>query len=148
MELVDPLRLLEVLSTERPLSRLVRTEPRTEESEASEVERVVRNAGAHPSAGRYALTAFSALAKYLAYYITYPAVHVYSEKPLEFVSKIPKGRGDVTLQVLSPDSELIFKNARRMGKNYLVEPIQVVIDLFCLGGPGRDGTMKLYEKAK
>ena len=27
----------------------------------------------------------------------------------------------------------------------LVEPIQVVIDLFCLGGAGRDGAVKLYE---
>ncbi|MGI0080542.1 MAG: hypothetical protein ACRECH_13075 [Nitrososphaerales archaeon] len=26
----------------------------------------------------------------------------------------------------------------------LVELIQVVIDLFCLGGAGRDGAMKLY----
>jgi biotin operon repressor len=146
LELTDSLRLLEVLSTERPLSRLVESEVRTEESEVSKVERMVRNASAH--AGGYALTAFSALAKYVEYYITYPTVHVYSQKPLELSGRIPKGRGDVTVQVLRPDSELIQKNARRTRQFTLVEPVQVVIDLFCLGGPGRDGATKLYEQIK
>ena len=146
LELSDPLRLLEVLSTERPLSRLVESEVRTEESEVSKVERMVRNVAAHK--GRYALTAFSALAKYVEYYITYPTVHVYSKKPLELLDRIPRGRGDVTVQVLGPDSELILKNARRISGFALVEPVQVVIDLFCLGGSGRDGAMKLYEEMK
>ena len=146
LELSDSLRLLEVLSTERPLSRLVKSEVRTEESEVSKVERMIRNAAAHT--GGYALTAFSALAKYVEYYITYPTVHFYSQKPLELSDKIPKGRGDVTVQVLSPDSELILKNAKRTGGFVLVEPVQVVIDLFCLGGPGRDGAIKLYEEIK
>lgn len=146
LELTDSLRLLEVLSTERPLSRLVESEVRTEESEVSKVERMVKNAAAHK--GAYALTAFSALARYVEYYITYPTIHVYSQKPLELSDKISKGRGDVTLQVLRPDSGLILKNARRLGGFALVEPVQVVIDLFCLGGSGRDGAIKLYEEIK
>jgi len=146
LELTDSLRLLEVLSTERPLSRLVESGVRTEESEVSNVEKMVRNAAAHE--GRYALTAFSALARYVEYYITYPTVHVYSQKPLELSGRIPKGRGDVTVQVLRPDSDLILKNARRIGGFALVEPVQVVIDLFCLGGSGRDGAMKLYEETR
>jgi len=146
LELSDSLRLLEVLSTERPLSRLVESEVRTEESEVSKVETMVRNVAAHKS--RYALTAFSALARYVEYYITYPTVHVYSMKPLELLGMIPRGRGDVTVQVLGPDSELILKNARRIRGFALVEPVQVVIDLFCLGGSGRDGAMKLYEEMK
>jgi biotin operon repressor len=146
LELTDSLRLLEVLSTERPLSRLVESEVRTEESEVSKVERIVRKAAAHE--GTYALTAFSALAKYLEYYITYPTVHVYSQKPLELSGRIPKGRGDVTVRVLRPDSELIQKNARQIRQFTLVEPVQVVIDLFCLGGPGRDGAIRLYEEIK
>jgi biotin operon repressor len=146
LELSDSLRLLEVLSTERPLSRLVESEVRTEESEVSKVERMVKKAAAHK--GRYALTAFSALARYVEYYITYPTVHVYSQRPLELSDRIPRGRGDVTVQVLSPDSELILKNARRTGEFALVEPVQVVIDLFCLGGSGRDGAIKLYEEIK
>ena len=146
LELTDSLRLLEVLSTERPLSRLVESGVRTEESEVSNVEKMVRNAAAHE--GRYALTAFSALARYVEYYITYPTVHVYSQKPLELSGRIPKGRGDVTVQVLRPDSDLILKNARRIGGFALVEPVQVVIDLFCLGGSGRDGAIKLYEETR
>jgi len=142
LELIDSLRLLEVLSTERPLSRLVQSEVRTEESEISKVERMVRNAAEHTVG--YALTAFSALAKYVEYYITYPAVHVYSQKPLELANRISRGRGDVTVQVLGPDSELILQNARRIMEFALVEPVQVVVDLFCLGGAGRDGAMKLY----
>ena len=146
LELIDSLRLLEVLSTERPLSRLVESEVRTEESEISKVERIVRNKAA--DTGGYALTAFSALGKYVEYYITYPTVHVYSQKPRELVDRIPRGRGDVTVQVLSPDSDLILKNSRRIKEFALVEPVQVVIDLFCLGGAGRDGAMKLYEEIK
>lgn len=142
LELSDSLRLLEVLSTERPLSKLVVSEVRSEESEISKVERLVRNAAVHT--GGYVLTAFSALAKYVEYYVTYPSVHVYSQKPLELANRIPRGRGDVTIQVLSPDSELILQNARRINEFALVEPVQVVIDLFCLGGAGRDGAMKLY----
>ena len=146
LELIDPLRLLEVLSTERPLSRLAESVVRTEESDVSKVERMVRNAAVHN--GNYALTAFSALAKYIEYYITYPNVHVYSQSPRELEGKIPKGRGDVTVEILRPDSDLILNNARRRGEFSLVEPVQVVIDLFCLGGPGRDGAMKLYEKMR
>ncbi len=143
LELSDPLRLLEVLSAERPLSKLVTREVRTEESQAPKVERLVRNAAVHT--GFYALTAFSALAKYVEYYITYPTVHVYSDNPERLADYIPSGRGDVAVQVLRPDSELIRQNARRLKEATLVEPVQVVIDLFCLGGGGRDGAMKLYE---
>lgn len=144
LELTDPVRLLDVLSTERPLSRLVEAEVRTEESEVSKVESMVRSPAVR--SGGYALTAFSALAKYVEYYITYPVVHVYSQKPLELAESIRRGRGDVTVQVLRLDSDLILNNARRKGEFALVEPVQVVIDLFCLGGPGRDGAMKLFEK--
>ncbi len=144
LELSDPLRLLEVLSAERPLSRLVAREVRTEESEVRKVERMIRDAAAHRDG--YALTAFSALAKYREYYITYPTVHAYSENPLELADRIPSGRGDVTVQILRPDSKTILQNARRLKDVTLVEPVQVVIDLFCLGGAGRDGAMKLYTE--
>jgi biotin operon repressor len=147
LELVDPLKLLEALSMERPISRLVESEIRTEESEPSKVERIVRNAEVHGGGG-YALTAFSALSKYLEYYIAYPAVHVYTRHPLELAKAVPRGRGDVTLHLLRPDSEIILEKATRKGEFAVVEPVQVVIDLFGLGGPGRDGAMKLYEQMK
>jgi hypothetical protein len=145
LELVDPLRLLEVLSLERPLSMLVESEVRTEESAPAKVERMVRNAGVHGKAA-YALTAFSALTKFTEYYVSYPTVHVYSDKPLELAALITKGRGDVALQILRTDSELILEEIEQRGEFAVVKPVQVVIDLFCLGGPGRDGAMKLYEQ--
>jgi biotin operon repressor len=145
LELVDPLRLLEVLSLERPLSKLIESEIRTEESEPRKVERMVRNAGMHGRVA-YALTAFSALTKYIEYYIAYPTVHVYSDRPLELATTLPKGRGDVAVQILRPDSELILKETENRDHFAVVQPVQVVIDLFCVGGPGRDGAMKLYEQ--
>jgi biotin operon repressor len=144
LELSDPLRLLEVLSTERPLIKLVVKDIRTEESKVSMVERLVRNAAVN--GGLYAFTAFSALSRHIEYYITYPTVHVYSEKPTQIADQIPAGRGDVTIQILKPDSESIFQNARLLDGTMVVEPIQIVIDLFCLSGAGRDGAMRLYKE--
>ena len=147
LRLKDPLRLLEALSIERPLKKLLIEEIRTEQSEVTKVERMIRNAAVHSVRGgyQYAFTCFSALSKYIEYYITYPSVHVYSNKPDEMEKSIVRGRGDVTVQILRPDSETILQNIRMTRDLLLVEPIQVVIDLFCLGGAGRDGAVKLYE---
>lgn len=146
LELKEPLRLLEALSIERPLSKLVTNEIRTEQAEVSKVERIVRNWAVHsPRGGRYALTCFSALSKYMEYYISYPSVHVYSSNPEELSKGLVRGRGDVVAHVLRPDSDLIFRNTRLVKDLAIVEPIQVVVDLFCLGGAGRDGAMKLYQ---
>lgn len=146
LELKEPLRLLEALSIERPLSKLVIDEIRVEQSEVSDVERMVRNCAAHPPrAGRYTFTCFSALSKYIEYYIAYPEVHVYSSNPEELSKSITRGRGDVVVKLVRPDSDLIFRNTRWIKDLTVVEPVQAVIDLFCLGGAGRDGAMKLYQ---
>lgn len=104
---------------------------------------MVRNASAHGT-GKYAFAAFSALSKYIEYYISYPAVHVYSTDVSELVGEIPKGRGDTALHVLGVDFEIILKKAWLKGEFAVVGPIQVVVDLFGLEGAGRDGAMKLY----
>lgn len=144
LQLVDPLRLLEDLSIQRPLSNLLVEAVRTEESEISKAERMIRSAAART--GTYAMTAFSALSRYIEYYIAYPAVHVYCEKPEQLIQGLTSGRGDVTVHILRPDSDLIFRDVKRLRGFMVVEPVQVVIDLFCLGGPGRDGAMKLYKE--
>lgn len=146
LELKEPLRLLEALSIERPLSKLVTEEIRTEQADVSKVERMVRNWSVHsPRVGRYALTCFSALSKYMEYYISYPSVHVYSSNPEQLSEGLLRGRGDIVVHFLRPDSDLIFRNTRLIKDLTIVEPIQVVVDLFCLGGAGRDGAMKLYQ---
>jgi len=143
LELKDPIRLLEALSVERPLSKLQSEEIRTEESDIHVVERTIADAR---SAGNYALTAFSALARYTQYYISYPTIHVYTDNPQNLAKGIRPGRGDVTVNVLRPDSETILLNAKKLDGIRVVEPIQTVIDLFGLGGPGRDGAIRLYQQ--
>ena len=87
-----------------------------------------------------------ALARYVQYYVAYPTIHVYSDHPQQFAKRITPGRGDVTVNVLRPDLETILHNAKEIDKILVVEPIQAVIDLFCLGGPGRDGAIRLYQQ--
>ena len=79
--------------------------------------------------------------------ITYhiPVVHIYSDNAEELSTGLIRGRGDVIVHVLRPDSELIFTNIQQVNGLTIVEPIQVVIDLFCLGGACRDAAMKLYQ---
>lgn len=143
LELKDPIRLLEALSIERPLSKLLLETTRTEEMDTHAAEQSIADAR---SIGSYALTTFSALARYTQYYVAYPTIHVYVEDLEGFTRAIRPGRGDVAVNVLRPDSDVIFQNAREVDSMRVVEPIQVVIDLFCLGGPGRDGAIKLYEQ--
>lgn len=145
LELVDHLRLLEALSIQRPLSKLIAAEVRTEESNPEKVERQIRNTSAH-FGFKYALTAFSALSKYTEYYLNYPTVHVYCDRPAGLLGHLPAGRGDVTVVVLRPDFESIVARARRVNDLSVVDPIQAVIDIFGLGGGGRDGAIRLYNQ--
>lgn len=145
LELVDHLRLLEALSIQRPLPKLVVAEVRTEESSPEKVERQIRNASTHLGF-KYALTAFSALSKYTEYYLNYPVVHVYCGRPADLIGRFPAGRGDVTVMVLRPDFELILAQAQHIGDLSVVEPVQAVIDIFGLGGGGRDGAIRLYNQ--
>jgi hypothetical protein len=145
LELVDPPRLLEALSIQRPLSMLALASVRTEESNSERAERQIRNASAH-SGFKYALTTFSALSKYTEYYLNYPTVHVYCDRPADLLGHLPAGMGDVTVVVLKPDFESILTQARLVKNLNVVEPIQTVIDIFGLGGGGRDGAIRLYDQ--
>ena len=93
----------------------------------------------------YALTAFSGLSRYLAYYITFPTIHTYTNNPEQLSRFLPKGRGPITIEILSVDYPDVLKNTRDIDNFNIVDPIQVVIDLFCLGSAGRDAATKLYE---
>jgi len=78
LTLEDPVRLLEALSVERPLSKLLVARILTEESDAHVVELAISKLR---SAGNYALTTFSAFARYTQYYIAYPMIHVHADRP-------------------------------------------------------------------
>jgi len=145
LRLEEPLTLLEALAFQRPLYKLIEEEFRTEESNIGLVEKQIEITSKNLEA-RYALTCFSALTKYIQYYITYPTVHLYSDKPKDLKQNIIEGRGAVNVQVLKPDSRTIFQDASTKNNVWIVDPIQTVIDLFSLGGVGRDGAMKLYKE--
>jgi len=146
-EVSDPIRLLDKIAFERPLSKLVRKEIQLEHSEVHKVEAAISSACKH-SKIKYALTCFSALNKYYRYHMAYPTVHVYTDERAELEKKLPLGKGAVLVQILVPDHEIIMQTVRVKDGFVLVDPVQVIIDLFCLGSIGRDGAMKLWGVVK
>lgn len=147
LKLRDPYRLLDALSFERPLKKLMVGEVRAEVPELSNVERLVKNAEVHRG-HQYAFTGYSAIAKYIEYYITYSIVHVYSVAPEELLDNFRFQGSGPSIRVLKADSPLILENAQIRQDISVVEPMQTVVDLFALGGQGRDGAIKLYEAIK
>jgi hypothetical protein len=52
------------------------------------------------------------------------------------------------VELLVPDYQHILENAKEINGFNVVDPIQVVMDLFCLGSAGRDAATKLYERIR
>ena len=144
IELEDPYALLDLLSWQRPLQRLRKATVRLELTDIASAEKKLQEACSKAQLD-YALTAFSGLSRYLAYYITFPTIHIYANKPKQLSQLLPKGRGPITTEILSPDYPDILKDARNINNFNIADPIQVVIDLFCIGPAGRDAATKLYE---
>lgn len=144
IELEDPYALLDLLSWQRPLQRLLKATVRLELTELANAEKNLRETCLEAQLD-YALTAFSGLSRYLAYYITFPTIHTYTNDPEQLSRFLPKGRGPITIEILSADYPDVLKNTRDVDNFNIVDPIQVVIDLFCLGSAGKDAATKLYE---
>lgn len=144
IELEDPYALLDLLSWQRPLQRLLKATVRLELAELANAEKNLRETCLEAQLD-YALTAFSGLSRYLAYYITFPTIHTYTNNPEKLSQFLPKGRGPITIEILNADYPDVLKNIRDVDNFNVVDPIQVVIDLFCLGSAGRDAATKLYE---
>lgn len=144
IELEDPYALLDFLSWQRPLQRLLEATIRLELTEITRAEKQLKEICLR-SKLNYALTAFSGLSRYLAYYITFPTIHTYTTNPKQLSQQLPKGRGPITLEILNPDYPDILKDAKNVNNFHVVDHIQVVIDLFCLGSAGRDAATRLYE---
>ena len=147
IELEDPYALLDLLSWHRPLQRLIQATVRLELTEIANAEKKLRE-NCLKAQLDYALTAFSGLSRYLAYYITFPTIHTYTNNPKQLSQLLPKGRGPITIEILRPDYPDILKNTRNINNFNTVDPIQVVVDLFCLGSAGRDAATKLYEMTR
>jgi DNA-binding HxlR family transcriptional regulator len=147
IELEDPYALLDLLSWQRPLQRLLRATIQLELTELEQAEKSLREKCLKAKLD-YALTAFSGLSRYLAYYITFPTIHTYAHNPEQLSQLLPRGRGPITVEVLLPDYPHILKSVGKINGFNVVDPIQVVIDLFCWGSAGRDAATKLYEKIR
>lgn len=147
IELEDPYALLDLLSWQRPLQRSLKVSVRLELAELSRAEENLR-ATCLKAKLNYALTGFSGLSRYLAYYITFPTIHVYVGDPERLDQLLPRGRGPITVDLFVPDYPFIFEDIRKISSFNVVDPIQVVIDLFCLGSAGRDAATKLYERIR
>jgi len=147
IELEDPYALLDLLSWYRPLQRLLKAIVRLELTELARAEKTLRDICLKAKLD-YALTAFSGLSRYLAYYITFPIIHTYTNDSRELSQLLPKGRGPISVEILSPDHPLILENVKKINGFNVVDPIQVIIDLFCWGSAGRDAATKLYERIR
>ena len=147
IELEDPYALLDLISWQRPLHRLLKATVRLELTEIASAEKNLREICLKAQLD-YALTGFSGLSRYLAYYITFPTIHTYTSNPKQLSQLLPKGRGPLTIEVLSADYPDILKNTKKINNFNVADPIQVVIDLFCLGSAGRDAATKLYEMTR
>lgn len=144
IELQDPYALLDLLSWQRPLQRLLKATVRLELTDIASAEKILREVCSKTQLD-YALTAFSGLNRYLVYYITFPTVHTYTNNPEQLRQLLPKGRGPVTVEVLRMDYPDILNSAKNINNFNVADSMQVVIDLFCLGSAGRDAATKLYE---
>ena len=144
IELQDPYALLDLLSWQRPLQRLLEATVRLELADIASAEKILREVCSKTQLD-YALTAFSGLNRYLAYYITFPTVHTYTNNTEQLSQLLPKGRGPITVEVLRTDYPDILNSAKNINNFNVADSMQVVIDLFCLGSAGRDTATKLYE---
>jgi len=140
--LKDPVRLLEMIAFERPLSRLEIESFRLETTSALEGENLLRDV-CEDNGVKYGLTMFSGLKRYYQYHIAYPSIHAYISTN-EVEGKIPHGEGPITLILLSPDHLDILKHTRRVEGFSICSPTQTAIDLFC-SGVGRDAAVKFIE---
>ena len=147
IELEDPYALLDLISYQRPLQRLIQATVRLEITDIKLAEKELKEI-CNRNQLDYALTVFSGLSQYLAYYITFPTIHTYTTNPNQLSLQLPKGRGPITIEILKPDYPDILTNIKMVNSFQVADPTQVVIDLFGLGSAGRDAATKLYEKIR
>lgn len=144
-ELVDPIRLMEIVAFQRPFDKLIGRSFNLEALSVTEGENLLRESCLSRHV-RYGLTAFSGLGRFMEYYITYPTIHAYVED-LKVTNQIPKGNGPIQINLLSVDHLNILDNLVEVGGFSVCSRAQVAIDLFS-SGLGRDAAIRLVEMMK
>ena len=140
--LIDPVRLLEKISFERPIKRLESTTLRLPTTSIDETEAVL-NDTCQKYDMDYALTSFSGLRRYYEYHISYPHIHVYTSDP-ELETKMERGEGTIPVTLLNPDRPEILANSKEIDGLRACDRVQIVVDLFS-SGYGRDAAVKFLE---
>lgn len=138
----EPIRLLELISFERPLKWLEVASFRLPTTSIIKSEELIGNICKKHQVG-YAFTVFSGLRRYFEYHISYPSVHVYVDDE-EVVERIERGEGAVPIILLKPDRPDILAGSSEIEGYGVCDRIQIIVDLFS-GGLGRDAAMKFLE---
>jgi len=144
-DLVDAIRLLEILAFQRPFDKLTARSFNLEALSIAEGESMLRES-CRKERLRYGLTVFSGLRRFMEHYITYPTIHAYVED-IQISNRIPKGNGPVSINLLSPDHSNILDGSVEVDGFSVCSRAQVIIDLFS-SGLGRDAAIKLVEMVK
>jgi len=97
-ELVDAIRLLEILACQRPFNKLTARAFNLEALSIAEGEALLREYYRRERL-RYGLTMFSGLRRFMEYCITYPTIHVYVED-MQISDRILKGNGPISINLL------------------------------------------------
>jgi len=138
----EPIRLLELISFERPLKWLEVASFRLPTTSIIKSEELIGNICQKHQVG-YAFTVFSGLRRYFEYHISYPSVHVYVDDA-KVVERIERGEGAVPIILLKPDRPDILAGSSEIDGYGVCDRIQIIVDLFS-GGLGRDAAMKFLE---
>jgi len=150
LRLLEPWKLLNEVSWERPLEKLKIQEFHIPQlRDVRETENYLSDICSENNA-RYALTLFSGANRYVAYSMRYDAVYSYVEPTkalLEFLAtsqgRVKKG---MRLELFRVDNSDILQEATTIDDLVICSPTQVLIDLSSVGHAGKDIAVKLYQE--
>ncbi|MBD3170973.1 hypothetical protein GF326_00735 [Candidatus Bathyarchaeota archaeon] len=135
-------KLLEKISMDRPMKKLVQKTIKLPTSTIKETENTLHHYCIRNQI-QYAFTGYSALRHLYEYHINYPTVQIYTNN-LTTLLNIEQGEGVVPIVILKPDRLDIMKNKTIIHDIHICDKIQVIIDLYS-SGVGRDAAIKYYR---
>lgn len=150
LTLLEPYKLLNEVSWERPMSKLKIRDiyvPFTKNTH--EAEEYLKNICKQHKI-EYALTLFSAASRYSAYSMRYDTVYSYiepSDRVLELAKKpgISAAKG-IRLELFRVDNSDILEEARTHDGLSVCSPTQTLVDISSYGAAGKDVAVELYQQ--
>jgi hypothetical protein len=150
LTLLEPYKLLNEVSWERPMSKLkIRDIYAPFTKDTHEAEEYLKNVCSQHKI-EYALTLFSAARRYSAYSIRYDTVYSYVA-PSDRVLELTKEAGGsatkgIRLELFRVDSPYILEEARMLDGLSICSPTQALIDISSYGAAGKDVAVELYRQ--